>query len=175
MGNASSSDADMELASWQGTLPAHTGYDYIATTTRYGNTCCSSCGNMNTAKLVAGTDYYAVASAEAMQGSFETSAWCGKDGSGKGGTARMGCMSCAKGRFIAKNPLGYKVWADPDDALFTRQINIVVADLCPHTGNERWCPAKAGNKNKYGFENHFDFADPPPNFGNYFLAFTPEP
>lgn len=31
------------------------GYDHIATSTRYGDTCCASCGSVNTAELVKGT------------------------------------------------------------------------------------------------------------------------
>lgn len=31
------------------------GYDHLATSTRYGNTCCASCGSVNTAELVKGT------------------------------------------------------------------------------------------------------------------------
>ena len=31
------------------------GYNHIATSTRYGDTCCASCGAVNTAELVKGT------------------------------------------------------------------------------------------------------------------------
>ena len=42
------------------------GYEHLATTTRYGNTCCASCGNVDTARLVNGTGFYAVAAAQSM-------------------------------------------------------------------------------------------------------------
>ena len=40
------------------TAPARRlGYDHLATTTRYGDTCCASCGSIDTARLVAGTGH----------------------------------------------------------------------------------------------------------------------
>ncbi|OLQ02037.1 N-acyl-aromatic-L-amino acid amidohydrolase (carboxylate-forming) [Symbiodinium microadriaticum] len=96
------------------------GYEHLATTTRYGDTCCASCGSIDTAKLVRGTGFYAVASAESMQ----------DHGIG------MGCLSCAKGKFLPAHPFSYPLWAQPGAGIFEREIKIVVADTCPHHGNE---------------------------------------
>jgi len=159
-------------------LPPTEGYEYLATTTRYGNTCCASCGNLDTAKVVQGTEYFAVASAQAMQDEFAKGSccWCGEAGHGTGlasGVAPMGCGTCAKGRFIQKKPYDSPMWGS--GALFEKEIKIVVADICPHRDNEAWCPAHVGEVNQFGVKNHFDFAAPPAEFDNYFFAFTPEP
>lgn len=149
------------------------GFEYLATTTVYANTCCASCGGVDTAALVAGTDYYAVASAQAMQSVFPGGecCWCGQAGGGSG-AAPMGCKSCATGRFLRKRPYGAHVM-QANDALFEREIKLVVADICPHQGNEAWCPGSPGSVNTFGSKNHFDFADPPAGFDNYYLAFSP--
>jgi len=148
------------------------GFAYVATTTQYADTATSSCGKMDTAALVAGTGYYAVASAQAMQNSFPQGGccWCGESTQGEG-TAPMGCSSCAKGRFLPKHPYGQA--APGESALFEREINIVVADICPHKGNEAWCPESKGSTNTFGSKNHFDFAHPPAGFDNFYFAFTP--
>mmetsp|Transcript_49751 Transcript_49751/g.105952 ORF Transcript_49751/g.105952 Transcript_49751/m.105952 type:complete len:299 (-) Transcript_49751:687-1583(-) len=49
------------------------GFNYYASTTVYGDTPMSACGSLNTAELVRGTEYYAVASAQAMQSVYEPS------------------------------------------------------------------------------------------------------
>jgi len=156
------------------------GYEHLATTTRYLDTCCASCGKMDTAALVAGTNYFAVASAQAMQNMFGGRSgeccWCGQAGPGCGqgtGTVGMGCSACAKGRFIKKLPYDAPVGAG--GGLFEKEFNIVVADICPHKGNEAWCPERAGEQNTFGSKNHFDWASPPPGFDNYYFAFTPMP
>lgn len=154
------------------------GHEYLATSTRYGNTCCASCGQLDTSGLVAGTDYYAVASAQAMQSVFASGSccWCGAAGQAcgrKSGTAPMGCTACAKGRFLPRRPYGAPFWGDA--SIFEREISLVVADICPHQGNEAWCPHSVGSTNTFGAKNHFDFADPPPGFDNYYFAFTPTP
>jgi len=154
------------------------GHEYLATTTQYADTCCASCGKMDTASLVAGTGYYAVASAQAMQSYFHAGSccWCGEAGAGCGhgsGTAPMGCSACAKGRFVPKRPYPQPVWGDHE--IFHKEIDIVVADICPHLGNEAWCPRQEGTMNRFGSKNHFDFAHPPPGFDNFYLAFTPSP
>lgn len=154
-------------------LPGKMGYHHMATTTRYGDTCCASCGSINTAKLVQGTNFYAVAAAESMQGGgIGDGHFCTHDGSGRGGTVGMGCMSCGKGRFIASHPMSYPLWAQPGDEIFKKEIHFVVADTCPHRGNEAWCPSSAGGSNKFGAKNHFDFASPPHKFDNYYFAWS---
>jgi len=154
-------------------LPGKMGYPHMATTTRYGDTCCASCGSINTAKLVQGTNFYAVAAAESMQrGGIGDGHFCTHDGSGDGGTVGMGCGSCGKGRFIASHPMDYPLWAQPGEEIFENEINFVVADTCPHHGNEAWCPRSAGSSNKFGHKNHFDFANPPHKFDNYYFAWS---
>merc|ERR1719291_958004 len=117
------------------TMDMH-GHEYLATTTQYANTDIASCGKIDTIKAVAGTGFYAVASAQAMQDHFPggSCCWCGASGSDNShgtGVAPMGCMQCAKGRFIRKRPYNQPVWVD--HALFHKEIHIVVADICPHT------------------------------------------
>jgi len=154
-------------------LPGKMGYQNMATTTRYGNTCCASCGSIDTAKLVQGTGFFAVASAESMQaGGIGDGHFCTHDGPGISGTAGMGCRSCGKGRFIAAHPMSYPMWAKPGDEIFEKEIHFVVADTCPHHGNEEWCPKAAGGKNTFGAKNHFDFASPPDKFDNYYFAWS---
>jgi len=136
------------------------GYGHHATTTRYGDTGASACGSVSTAELVSGTHYYNVASAQAMWGGH--CCWCGKSGGG-GGTTGLGCFSCAKGRFLKHGGHGFA----------SEEIHIVVGDLCPHAGNERWCPEKPGRVNSVGSHNHLDFSRPPPGIDNNVFVFTP--
>eukprot|EP00429_Kryptoperidinium_foliaceum_P018227 CAMPEP_0176046074 /NCGR_PEP_ID=MMETSP0120_2-20121206/22876_1 /TAXON_ID=160619 /ORGANISM="Kryptoperidinium foliaceum, Strain CCMP 1326" /LENGTH=247 /DNA_ID=CAMNT_0017379485 /DNA_START=44 /DNA_END=787 /DNA_ORIENTATION=- len=157
---------------------ARLGYEYLATTTVYADTDIASCGRLDTRAVVAGTGYYAVASAQAMQNHFPQGAccWCGSAGHFTGhstGTAPMGCMSCAKGRFLKKRP--YAAPMNADSHIFEKEFDIVVADICPHTGNEAWCPERAGTGNVFHSRNHFDWAHPPPGFDNYYFVFTPAP
>jgi hypothetical protein len=35
-------------------------------------------------------------------------------------------------------------------------FHIVVVDSCPFTTNQGWCPKRPGDRNKHGFEYHFD-------------------
>lgn len=158
--------------------PRKSGFEYLATTTRYGHTSLTSCGGLDTIKIVKDTGYYAVASAQSMQGDFENAVagWCGKNGAGSGGTAPMGCGACGKGRFIYGHPQSYPLYVKPDDDIFHQEIKFIVVDLCTHEqGNLEWCPGQAGEKNSHGVKNHIDFADPPPSFDQYYFAFTPTP
>lgn len=149
------------------------GYDHIATSTRYGDTCCASCGLVNTAELVKGTGFYAVASAESMQAhGIGDGHYCTSAGPTRGDTVGMGCMSCAKGKFLQAHPFSYPLWAQPKDPIFNKEIKIVVADTCPHKGNEGWCPGKTGQGNKFGIKNHFDFTNPPAKYDNYYFVWS---
>ena len=145
------------------------GYDHLATTTRYADTCCASCGSVDTARLVAGTDFYAVASAEAMQAQgVGDGHYCTRDASGPTG---MGCLSCARGKFLWYHPGNYPLGAWKGSSLFRREIKIVVADTCPYAGNEAWCPGRQGpSTNTFGVKHHFDFASPPGKHDNYYFA-----
>ncbi|CAE8635861.1 unnamed protein product [Polarella glacialis] len=154
-------------------MPRKMGYHHLATTTRYGDTCCASCGRMNTGALFERTKHHVVATAESMQGGgIGDGHYCTKDGSSRGGTVGMGCKSCGKGRFIAAHPMDYPLWAQPGDEIFEKEIHFVVADSCPHRGNEAWCPQHAGGENHFGIKNHFDFANPPNKFDNYYFAWS---
>ncbi|CAK9060874.1 unnamed protein product [Durusdinium trenchii] len=149
------------------------GYEHLATTTRYGNTCCASCGNVDTARLVNGTGFYAVAAAQSMQtGGRGDGHYCTSSATSRNGTVGMGCLSCAKGRFLKAHPFLYPLWAQPEDPIFNEEYRLVVADTCPHRGNEAWCPGADGRANHFGVKDHFDFAAPPPKFDNYYFVWS---
>eukprot|EP00931_Biecheleriopsis_adriatica_P100337 TRINITY_DN755_c0_g1_i1.p1 TRINITY_DN755_c0_g1~~TRINITY_DN755_c0_g1_i1.p1 ORF type:complete len:255 (+),score=53.59 TRINITY_DN755_c0_g1_i1:70-765(+) len=181
--NASASSPAGDLPELNSTLmlsqlSVNGGYEYIATTTRYGDQAAAACGGVNTAELVAGTDWYNVASAQAMWGGDH---WCGKASEEDSGTAGMGCFRCAKGRFLKAHPSYGK--GDTDGKLElslaeqssyeSDEIRIVVGDLCPHAPNKAWCPTSPGEKNHYGYKNHFDFSVPPSGINNNYFVFTP--
>mmetsp|Transcript_94349 Transcript_94349/g.185000 ORF Transcript_94349/g.185000 Transcript_94349/m.185000 type:complete len:206 (-) Transcript_94349:158-775(-) len=163
---------------------ADMGYRYVATSTRYGPSKFTSC-DMDSGALVEGTDYLAVASAQAMQNLFPGGEGacvpgqcrCGRAGPGTGGdtVAAMGCGTCARGRFFRQLPRGYKVWTPPDAAIFHTEYKVVVVDICPNFENSLWCPATPSDTNEFGVHNHFDFATFPELFDNFYFAFTPEP
>lgn len=188
-------------------------YHYVGTTTRYGETPGGACGVVDTRDLVAGTNYYVVASAQSMQSVFEaphSCKWecsgsqnkcqwtgggngsdghpdregcscrqvgdcmCGQSGSGSGGTARLGCFTCAKGRFLRHTP--YDSTPVDDTDFITEEINLIVGDICPYGSNAQWCPGKEGDVNAAGKENHLDFTNPPAGAGNNnYFAFSPSP
>lgn len=148
---------------------SYAGYATYATTTRYGDAKAAACGGMHTGALIGGLPYYSVASAQSM---WKGCCWCGGSGGGRG-TMGLGCFSCAKGRFLRS---GYGL--DSTDQAYrsgfaSGEIIIVVADLCPHQGNEKWCPQWAGQRNQYGAHNHLDFSHPPPGIDNNNFVFTP--
>eukprot|EP00931_Biecheleriopsis_adriatica_P049769 TRINITY_DN2879_c0_g1_i1.p1 TRINITY_DN2879_c0_g1~~TRINITY_DN2879_c0_g1_i1.p1 ORF type:complete len:250 (+),score=57.69 TRINITY_DN2879_c0_g1_i1:53-751(+) len=152
------------------------GYEYFTTTTVYGDSQFGACGGIKTADLVQGTPYYNVASAQAMWLNCKShgNCMCGKSGGGSG-TAPMGCFTCARGRFL-RSAYGYKggrLLGEMDSAFASEEIIVVVGDLCPYDGNERWCPEKAGEKNSYGSLNHLDFSHPPEGIVNNNFVFTP--
>eukprot|EP00913_Durusdinium_trenchii_P025825 g24237.t1 len=110
--------SDPSLAELQ-VLVKDMGYEHLATTTRYGNTCCASCGNVDTARLVNGTGFYAVAAAQSMQtGGRGDGHYCTSSATSRNGTVGMGCLSCAKGRFLKAHPFLYPLWAQPEDPIF---------------------------------------------------------
>jgi endoglucanase len=41
----------------------------------------------------------------------------------------------------------------------------MVTNLCPHNGNEQWCPA-VGGTNNYGYSYHFDIMAKSPVLGD---------
>mmetsp|Transcript_8192 Transcript_8192/g.23429 ORF Transcript_8192/g.23429 Transcript_8192/m.23429 type:complete len:272 (-) Transcript_8192:168-983(-) len=160
------------------------GYKYLATTTHYGTNKFTAC-DMDSGALVEGTDYLAVASAQAMQNMFPGgegacgpgACRCGAAGPGTGGddVAAMGCGTCGRGRFFRKLPRGFYIWTSAQEPIFHKEYKIVVVDVCPKFENKFWCPAKPGEKNELGVMNHLDFATFPDHIDNYYFAFTPEP
>eukprot|EP00933_Yihiella_yeosuensis_P048367 TRINITY_DN444_c0_g1_i1.p1 TRINITY_DN444_c0_g1~~TRINITY_DN444_c0_g1_i1.p1 ORF type:complete len:258 (-),score=58.14 TRINITY_DN444_c0_g1_i1:260-1033(-) len=160
---------DNETLGWA-PPPRPRSHKFMATSTRYGTNAHTACG-LDSAALVAGTDYLPVASAQAMQNGC-----CRCNGNGGGnGAASMGCGACGRGRFIRKLPRGYQVWTPASASIFSKEYNIVVADICPKGDNSMWCPGRAGEKNTFGVQNHFDFAIVPPQFDNFYFEFTPGP
>lgn len=146
----------------------YSGYSHFATTTRYGDSTKAACGGLHTGELVSGTRYYNVASAQSMWANCEShgNCWCGASGGGSG-TVGMGCLTCAKGRFLTTtNGAGGGGFA-------SEEVIVVVGDLCPYDGNEKWCPEKAGQRNTYGSFNHLDFSHPPSGINNNNFVFTP--
>ena len=156
------------------------GYHHWSTTTMYGDAPHAACGGINTAELIRGTHYYNVASAQAMWRDCggTGSCWCGQSGGG-GGTVGMGCFTCAKGRFLhsAYGTRGRALWAlnqetsestsastsNTTSPFASEEITLIVGDLCPHAGNEDWCPKAAGRRNTYGSFHHLDFSHYPPS------------
>lgn len=152
------------------------GYHHWATTTMYGDAPRAACGGIDTHRLVAGTRYHSVASAQSMWRNCNGNGacWCGSPGGGSG-TTGMGCLSCAKGRFLysgygqkgkalyslAETESEEESGADTESPFMSEEIIVVVGDLCPHPGNEDWCPSQAGHRNAYGSFNHLDFSHYP--------------
>jgi len=152
------------------------GYHHWATTTMYGDAPRAACGGIDTHRLVAGTRYHNVASAQSMWRNCNGNGacWCGSPGGGSG-TTGMGCLSCAKGRFLysgygqkgkalyslAETESEEESQADSESPFMSEEIIVVVGDLCPHPGNEDWCPSQAGHRNAYGSFNHLDFSHYP--------------
>ncbi|CAJ1452720.1 unnamed protein product, partial [Effrenium voratum] len=154
------------------------GYHHWSTTTMYGDAPRAACGGIDTGRLVSGTPYHNVASAQSMwlNCGGTGSCWCGKSGGGDG-TTGLGCISCAKGRFLrsAYGKRGKALYAlqeeaeteleadkaDETDVFASEELIVVVGDLCPSAGNEDWCPPRRGQRNAYGSFNHLDFSHYP--------------
>lgn len=164
-------DVDGDFSNSSSDFPLY-GYHHWATTTMYGDAPRSACGGIDTHRLVQGTRYHNVASAQSMWRNCNGNGacWCGQAGGGSG-TTGMGCLSCAKGRFL-RSAYGQKGKAlyslaqeesedESEDPFMSEEIIVVVGDLCPHPGNEDWCPNRAGLKNAYGSFNHLDFSHYP--------------
>jgi hypothetical protein len=154
------------------------GYDHMATTTVYGDSQHGACGNIKTADLVAGTNYHNVASAQSMWRGCVShgNCMCGASGGG-GGTAGMGCFTCGKGRFLesaygTRGGNGGRLLLEGGSGYLSEEVIFVVGDLCPHAGNEDWCPEMAGQENDYGVHNHLDFSHPPAGVMNNNFVFS---
>lgn len=148
---------------------SYAGYAAYATTTRYGDAKAAACGGMNTGALIGGLPYYSVASAQSM---WKGCCWCQGSGGGRG-TMGLGCFSCAKGRFLRTTNGVDSPSSAYRSGFASKEIVVVVADLCPHQGNERWCPQWPGQRNQYGAHNHLDFSHPPHGIDNNNFVFTP--
>mmetsp|Transcript_15982 Transcript_15982/g.34591 ORF Transcript_15982/g.34591 Transcript_15982/m.34591 type:complete len:265 (+) Transcript_15982:174-968(+) len=174
---AAAANSSLSLAGYsQPPSPGQFGFPYIATTTRYGTNPFTAC-DMDSAALVAGTDYLPVASAQAMQDKFPAGGCCrcGESTSSGASTAGMGCGTCGKGRFVRQLPRGFYIWTPSDAQIFQKEYDIVVVDICPKSQNGMWCPSTPGTTNTFGVHNHFDFAIVPQHFDNFYFAFQPAP
>ena len=165
--------------------PAPSGDKFIATTTQYGDTSATACGSLDTKTLFESTQHYVVASAQSMQDKFkpphtcgvkagggqEGDCWCGEASGKQAGTktAPLGCFTCAKGRFLNATPYNASKTGYASD-----EINVVIADICPHGSNVEWCPMHPGKENQWGKENHLDFTHPPQGIDNNLFEFTPQ-
>mmetsp|Transcript_20316 Transcript_20316/g.44329 ORF Transcript_20316/g.44329 Transcript_20316/m.44329 type:complete len:278 (+) Transcript_20316:253-1086(+) len=102
------------------------GFDYYSSTTIYGDTPMTACGSLNTVELVRGTDYFAVASAQAMQAVFPDDVW--------GAECRWECQT-ASGESIERcdfqHPPGSMSMSKPVAGCSCRQIG---ACMCGKAG-----------------------------------------
>jgi len=102
-------------------------YGHLATTTRYGDSPKSACGGLSTSQLVKGTRWYQVASSQSMQGG--SCCYC-QGARGGGGTVGLGCLSCAKGRFL-RSGAGPHARSGSEHGFASGEIYLIVADICP--------------------------------------------
>ncbi|KAL4876555.1 RlpA-like double-psi beta-barrel-protein domain-containing protein-containing protein, partial [Aspergillus karnatakaensis] len=83
---------------------------------------------------------YTAAASQSLFDTGQMAHWCGS-GCGKcyhlTSTGVSPCATCGTGGIAGKS------------------ITVMVTNLCPHIGNEAWCP-NPGNRNPAGFEHHFD-------------------
>jgi len=80
--SASGAEAESRLSDNSSVLvpsPQSLGYVFAATSTQYGQTPAAACGGVDTVKLVKGTGYIAVASAQSMQSLYTSYGGCGAE------------------------------------------------------------------------------------------------
>ncbi|KAG6367633.1 hypothetical protein INS49_001826 [Diaporthe citri] len=113
-----------------------------ATTTRYydGLKGACGCGTGNTAfgwqcTNRCGNGLYTAAASTSL---FGSATWCGS-----------GCGTCFKLTSTGSAPSGQGTGGAAGSS-----ITVMVTNLCPYNGNEKWCP-QSGN-NDYGYAYHFD-------------------
>lgn len=54
----------------------------------------------------------------------------------------MGCMSCAKGKFLQAHPFSYPLWAQPKDPIFNKDTAVGMgSEVHKHVG---WAPPTSG-------------------------------
>ncbi|EED15895.1 endoglucanase-5 precursor, putative [Talaromyces stipitatus ATCC 10500] len=136
---------------------------YLATTTRYYDGQEGACGCGGSSGLdswqvgSSSTGFYTAAGSQAL---FDTdgSSWCG-GGCGKcynlTSTGTSACNGCGEGGVAGES------------------IIVMVTNLCPYNGNEKWCPS-VGSKNDYGYSYHFDIMAESEVFGdNVVVNFEP--
>lgn len=125
-----------------------------ATTTRYYDGAKGACGCGTDSSLFSWQEgisdgVYTAAGSQALFGA-DGSTWCG---SGCGtcykltSTGDAACSSCGTGGAAGES------------------ITVMVTNLCPYNGNQRWCP-NAGSTNDYGYSYHFDIMTKTEIFGD---------
>lgn len=80
---------------------------------------------------------------------FGSGSWCGS-----------GCGHCFKLTSTGKALAGKGQGGEAGHS-----IMVMLTNLCPHNGNEEWCP-EPGKSNKYGFGYHFDIMAKSKVFGD---------
>jgi len=106
-----------------------------ATTTHYHDGTLGACGCgtvFNSASYI-----YTAAVSPLLFGG--TSTWCG-----------TGCGKCFTLTSTGTSPPGQGTGGGAG-----KSIMVIATNLCPHAGNENWCPV-AGQNNAYGYNAHFD-------------------
>ncbi|KAB5560100.1 glycoside hydrolase [Coniochaeta sp. 2T2.1] len=126
-----------------------------ATTTRYYDGTKGACGcgpaNGNSAfpwQAGIGSGIYTAAASPAIFGGSST--WCGS-----------GCGTCFRLTSTGSAPCS----GCGTGGASGQSIVVMVTNLCPHAGNERWC-ANAGSTNNYGYQYHFDIQATSPVLGD---------
>ena len=104
-----------------------------------------------------GNGLYTAAASQAIFDSAGAS-WCG-----------AGCGICFKLTSTGKSPCVNC----GDGGVPGKSITVMITNLCPHNGNEKWCPPPGG-KNQYGSSYHFDlYANTPILGDNNVVEFEP--
>ncbi|KAJ4386561.1 Endoglucanase-5 [Gnomoniopsis smithogilvyi] len=110
-----------------------------ATTTRYYDGLEGACGcgsnNAMSSWQSGGNGFYTAAGSTSL---FGSGTWCGS-----------GCGTCYKLTSTGSAPSGQGTGGASGQSII-----VMVTNLCPYNGNERWCP-QSGN-NQYGYGYHFD-------------------
>ncbi|CEJ92387.1 hypothetical protein VHEMI08042 [[Torrubiella] hemipterigena] len=134
-------------------LPAALALSGKATTTRYfdGQKGACGCGPANGSnnfdwQLNIASGVYTAAGSPSL---FGSGTWCGS-----------GCGSCYKLTSTGSAPAGQGSGGEAG-----KSIIVMLTNLCPHEGNEKWCPASGGT-NDAGMSYHFDIMAQSQVFGD---------
>jgi len=135
-------DESLNATSW----PSGT---YYATTTHF-NGVTGSCGcHLNA--LAHHKTWAVVATAESMQYPFQCN----------GGHSVSCGLATAQSHRKSGLPGGCGACFELEtEGSHSKKFYAAVGDICPHRGNEEWCPAKVGQENRHGHQYHFDIYQP---------------